>query len=144
MERFVSAAQQEHSGDISCCSAWQLLAFASTEFVEMSLSCGSVPGMVQTQHKLSTLRNYNETVPNMHLLLLQMGLGPLQVIQNSIRNVACGIRLQQGLCGDSCTFRCSVFRTLVPVLQMSPSRCSGEGKAAEPVLEADQCQLRCH
>lgn len=96
MERFMFAAQQEHSGDISCCSAWQLLAFPSTEFVEMSLSCGSVPGVLQTQHQRSSLRNNDEKVPNMHLLLLQMGLGPLQVIQNSIRNVACGIRLQEG------------------------------------------------
>lgn len=94
MQRFMFAAQQEHSGDISCCSAWQLLAFPSTDFVEISLSCGSVPGMVQTQN--SPLRNYDEIVPNMHLLLVQMGLRPLQVIQNSIRNVACGIRLQEG------------------------------------------------
>lgn len=92
MGRFMFAAQQEHSGDISCCSAWQLMAFPCTEFVEMSLSCGSVPGVVQTQHRLSPLRNYDGIVPHMHLLLLQMGLGPLQVIQNPIRNVACGIR----------------------------------------------------
>lgn len=37
MERFMFAAQQGHSGDISCCSAWQLLAFRSTEFVNVPL-----------------------------------------------------------------------------------------------------------
>lgn len=117
MERFMFAAQQGHSGDISCCSAWQLLAFRSTEFVEMSLSCGSGPGVVQTQNKLSSLRNNEEIVPNRHLVLLQMGLGPLQVIQNYIRNVACGIRLKLGgVCDESCTFSCSVFGTLAPRL----------------------------
>lgn len=84
----------------------------------MSLSCGSGPGVVQTQNKLSSLRNNEEIVPNRHLVLLQMGLGPLQVIQNYIRNVACGIRLKLGgeVCDESCTFSCSVFRTLAPGL----------------------------
>lgn len=43
----------------------QLLAFSFTAFacaVEMAIYCGSVPGMVQTQHKLRSLRNNNEIV----------------------------------------------------------------------------------
>jgi len=65
MERFRFGIQQKNSGGIWCCNAWQLLAVSFIAFacsVETAIYCGSVPGVVQTQHKLRSLRNNSEIV----------------------------------------------------------------------------------
>lgn len=71
--------------------------------VEITIFCGSAPGVVQTQHSLRSLRNNNEIAlisstfyysfadGSEHFSLV---LRTLQVIPNYTKNVACEIRLK--------------------------------------------------
>lgn len=73
--------------------------------VEITIFCGSAPGVVQTQHSLGSLRNNNEIALISSTFYYSFAddfehfslvLGTLHIIPSYTKNVTCEIRLKQG------------------------------------------------